>query len=114
VEKLRTEIEKFVAIDDPKSEKKVVRKDIDGKVVTVATPSKGHRRKPTQKAQAQNYVLVKLDNETTVKDFVEYMTEQEWECWTGDAAVKQLEQLKQPLVEESKTAEPLTAFEENL
>jgi ParB family chromosome partitioning protein len=114
VEKLRTEIEKFVATDDPKGEKKVVRKDVDGKVVTVATPSKGHRRKPTQKNQAQLYVLVKLDTLETVKDFVQYMSEQEWECWTGDPAIKQLEQLKQPLVEEPKTAEPLTAFEESL
>jgi ParB family chromosome partitioning protein len=112
VEKLRVEIEKIVAKDDPNNEKKVVRKEINGKIVTVATPSKGHRRKTTQNLQAQHFVLVELDKVETVKDFVDYMTEQEWKCWTGDAAIKQLELLKQPVVEKAvTTAEPLIDFE---
>ena len=81
---------------------------MNGKIVTVATPSKGHRRKLTQNLQAQHFVLVELDKIETVKDFVDYMTEQEWKCWTGEAAIKQLEILKQPIVENT---EPLTAFE---
>lgn len=116
VEKLRTEIEKFVATEDPNSEKKVVRKEVDGQVITVATPSKGHRRKLTQKLNAQHFVLVEMDKLETVKEFIDYMTEQEWKCWTGQDAIKQLELLKQPIEETAPVvpvdAEPLTAFED--
>ena len=66
----------------------------------------------TQNLQAQHFVLVELDKVETVKDFVDYMTEQEWKCWTGEAAIKQLELLKQPVVEKAETtAEPLIDFE---
>lgn len=106
LDKLKLEVEKVVAAQDPNEEKKLVKRNIDGQNVTVATPSKGHRRKVKQTLTSRHFVLVELDTEETVKDFVQYMADQEWHCWTGKDV---LEQIK--LIEAPKESEPLEAFE---
>jgi len=97
VEKLRTEIEKFVAAENAQPEKKLVRRDINGQSVIVATPSKGHRRKMKSETVSGHFVLVELDSADTVNDFVNYMSEQEWKCWVGEDAIKQLSNMKAPV-----------------
>ena len=94
-DKIRSEVEKIVVKATDQAEKpKVVRKAINGAMTTVATPSRGHRRKITESIKSAHYVLVELDTKATVQDFIKYMAEQEWRCWTGERAVQQLETLK--------------------
>lgn len=116
VEKVKLEVEKEVAKNaDP--EKKVVRKMIDGKIVTVASPSKSPRGKGKNKNKASTlyFVLVELDSAETVKDFISYMGEQEWKCWDGLDAIKQLENLKktqESIEKQAAEKQELENFEE--
>lgn len=112
VEKLKAEVEKIIAEQDPNKEKKLVKRNIDGQNVIVATPSKAHRRKIKPKLENQHFVLIELDTEETVKDFVQYMADQEWKCWVGDEAFEQMRSLEKVALEKPKTnKEPLEAFE---
>ena len=72
----------------------MVKRNIDGQNVVIATPSKAHRRKIKPNFELRHFVLVELDTEETVKDFIQYMAEQEWKTWTGQEAIAQLEHLK--------------------
>jgi ParB family chromosome partitioning protein len=106
VDKVRLEIEKVVSKQNEAADKPhVIRKSLNGKTTTVATPSRGHRRKTDTGVQTGYFVLVELDTTATVKDFVKYMAEQEWKCWTGERAVQQLEQLKKLIDAEDETEE---------
>lgn len=106
IDKLRAEIEKVVA--GQSSEKKnIVRKNIDGQSVVIATPSKSHRRKAKVKPQSCHFVLVELDTAETVRDFVKYMAEQEWKTWAGEEALSQLEILKELLNAPVEEAAPV-------
>lgn len=96
IDKLRAEVEKVISSSATKK-KNIVRKEVDGKSVVIATPSKGHRRKAKAKPQSCHFVLVELDTADTVRDFVKYMAEQDWKTWAGEAAVSQLETLKELL-----------------
>lgn len=111
VEKLRDEIEKFIA-SNTNTEQKVVRRTINGKSTIVATPSRAHRRKVKPKVEDAHLVLVELDNEKTVEEFISYMKEQNWKCWAGKDLFKQIDAVKNVnVVEEKKESEPLDLFD---
>ena len=119
-DKIRSEVEKIVVKASEQPEKpKVVRKTINGKTTTVATPSRGHRRKITESIKSAHFVLVELDTMATVRDFVNYMGEQDWRCWTGERAIQQLETIK-AMSEKADAVETvddeveLEAFEEGI
>lgn len=112
VEKLKAEVEKIIAEQDPNQEKKLVKRNIDGQNVIIATPSKGHRRKIKPRIDNQHFVLIELDTDETVKDFVQYMADQEWKCWVGSEAFEKMRSLEKATLEKpNETKEPLEAFE---
>lgn len=98
VEKIRSEIETHITkqAESGATRPNVVKRKVDGQTVTVSTPSKSHKRNKTNKDKiSKSYiVLVELDSLDTVKDFVKYMEEQNWRCWTGERAIQQLNNLR--------------------
>lgn len=82
IDKLRAEVEKVIS-SSTTEKKNIVRKEVDGQSVVIATPSKGHRRKAKAKPQSCHFVLVELDTADTVRDFVKYMAEQDWKTGLG-------------------------------
>ena len=98
VDKIRSEIETVITkqAESGAARPNVVKRKVDGQSVTVSTPSKSHKRNKSNKDKvSKSYiVLVELDSLETVKDFVKYMEEQNWRCWTGERAIQQLSNLR--------------------
>jgi ParB family chromosome partitioning protein len=98
VDKIRTEIENHIGkqAEAGVARPSVVKRSVDGQTITVSTPSKGHKRNKLNRDKiSKSYiVLVELDSLETVKDFIAYMEEQNWRCWTGERAIQQLANLR--------------------
>ncbi len=120
-ERLRVEIEATIvkASEEPPAplEKAVTEiHTADGEIKKVevskpVTPKQqihGNRKiKPQPKMDFM--VLVEFDSETTVKEFVDFMKEQNWQCWKAEAALKKIKELEAAAVAStvSSDVEPL-------
>lgn len=105
-ERLRVEIEATIvkASEQPPEPLEKVVSEIhtaDGEVkkVEVSKPNVPKQqihgnRKIKPKVVADFMVLVEFDNETTVQEFIQFMKEQNWQCWKADAAIKKIKEME--------------------